>query len=510
MSSLKGFAAFVLENHLEEYVSENIGCMNTMQVPIMKHLSKLQDEQLREMFRQRGAAFLAGLRDGTAVEITAATMRQWETDTLPNVPKRSVSASDLVLAYACQKFALYKLILLYSTDPYVNMQLVRELEEYYSTAQNMAFQVLLRIQKETESELEKKNELLEEAQSIAHLGSWEYDPVSQKVSLSNEMYRIYGIEPVGKQVNADLLLGFFPQDRAAEYVEAWEALLSTGKPFRMESTIIRNGGEKRMLQAQAYPVFDKEGRLVSVHGTTQDITDIKKAEMEREISRQKDEFMSIASHELKTPLTSVKAYIDLMDEILKHNDNAPPALQRYVHKAKDNILKLHSLIADLLDISKINAGKLMLTPVTFNFGEVLKDCIETIGHLSPGFNISVHGNSDINVYADRHRIEQVVMNYLTNAVKYSPKSDKVEVSVATENKYLKVAVRDFGIGIPFEKQEKIFERFYRVNDDVHTFQGLGIGLYISAQIIHRHKGKVWVESEEGKGSTFYFTLPLEN
>lgn len=183
---------------------------------------------------------------------------------------------------------------------------------------------------------------------------------------------------------------------------------------------------------------------------------------------------------------------------------------KYIHKADEGIEKLQVLISELLDVSRIQAGKLELNITEFNFDELVDSCIESIGHISEFHNVQKHGNAAVMVKGDRNRIEQVLMNYLTNAAKYSPKSDKIIVNVTCINNEIQVGVTDFGIGITKEKQGRIFERFYRVEDKNHSFPGLGIGLYISAEIVKRHNGRVWVESEEGKGSTFYFTLPVKN
>jgi len=113
------------------------------------------------------------------------------------------------------------------------------------------------------------------------------------------------------------------------------------------------------------------------------------------------------------------------------------------------------------------------------------------------------------VFGDRFRVYQVITNLLTNAVKYSPKKDKIIIDAKKVGKEALVSVKDFGIGIPKDKQEKIFEKLYQVTEpDVKTFPGLGMGLYISNEIVKRHNGKMWVKSQKGKGSTFYFTLPL--
>ena len=508
MKSLKTFAAYVLDECLKEYVTAYMGCMETSDVPILKAVAHLTREQLDEVAKQAATKFLTSLRDGTALQVAAEGLRAWEANDLPTVRKGTkIHPSDLILLYACQKFSLYKLLPAFAPDSVDSMAITTELEQYYTTIQSNAVQLLFKLQQRAEQEVAHKNLLLEEAQALARIGSWEWDNKREIVTWSNEMYRIFGMEPQEKPITPELFMSFLLEHQTETFAEVWRDKMLHGVPFEHEFTIVKSDGNRRTLQAQSYPIYE-DGQLIRVHGTIQDVTELREAEMEREVSRQKDEFMGIASHELKTPLTSVKAYIELMGQVIKDNPNEQPQLLKYVDKAKDNILKLHSLIADLLDVSKIHAGKLQLNIVPVNFNELLKDCIETISHISPHHKIHAHGNANVIVHADKHRIEQVLMNYLTNAVKYSPKYNQVVVNVTSNEKEIQVAVTDFGIGIPKDKQSKVFQRFYRVNDDKYSFMGLGIGLYISSEIIKRHNGRVWLESEEGKGSTFYFSLPL--
>lgn len=249
------------------------------------------------------------------------------------------------------------------------------------------------------------------------------------------------------------------------------------------------------------PVF--EGNLIKNWvGTFTDIDDQKKVEKE------KDEFLSIASHELKTPLTSIKAYTQLLERKLKLNNENSELL--YVEKTLDQIEKLNSLITDLLDVSKIENGKLKINKKPENLESVLQSAIETILHTS-GNNVKIerHGvKPDFLIPFDKIRIEQVLINFLSNAIKYSPDNNQIFVTTFADEKEVRISVTDFGIGIPDFKQEYVFQKFYRVEESSLQFQGMGIGLYICSEIIKQHHGTIGVSSEPGEGSTFYFTLPL--
>ena len=220
--------------------------------------------------------------------------------------------------------------------------------------------------------------------------------------------------------------------------------------------------------------------------------------------KQKDEFISIASHEMKTPLTTAKGYTELL--LLSLSNENQSIL--YATKANHAIDRLQDLVTELLDVSKIQNGQLNYNVTAFDLNKMVGETIENIQHSTKNHSIQKAGSCSKQITADRNRLQQVLINLLTNAVKYSPKADKVLVKIEEKEGMIQVSVQDFGIGIPSKHLNKIFDKYYRVEEHASNFQGLGIGLYISHNIIERHNGELWVESEYEKGSTFYFTLPL--
>ena len=223
----------------------------------------------------------------------------------------------------------------------------------------------------------------------------------------------------------------------------------------------------------------------------------------KENQQRKDEFISIVSHELKTPLTSVKGYLELMGSMEERTPN-----KQFVQKGLENVKKLETLIRDLLDVSKIQSGQLRLNMKEFCIDDLVEETVDAIQMLSVSHQIiwENHLTNEM-IVADRHRIEQVLTNLLSNAIKYSPGENRVMVYSKKTDSELVIKIRDFGIGVPAEERLNIFERFYRSKDMSTTIVGFGLGLYICRDIITRHHGKIWVEGEE-KGSAFYFTLPL--
>jgi two-component system sensor histidine kinase/response regulator len=250
-----------------------------------------------------------------------------------------------------------------------------------------------------------------------------------------------------------------------------------------------------------YRIYEQSRKLIEIQKEL-----LNEIEFRKQAERKKDEFISIASHELKTPLTSVKGYMQLLERNLERGDIA--TVKRHLDKAQIQMEKLNDLIADLLDISKIESGKLKFNKKFFDVNVLLDSVIEIIHQSNPEFKILKMGTVEKEIYADEARIEQVVINFLTNAIKYSPGTTEVHINLEGLGESIYLGVRDFGIGIDKEMQKHVFDKFYRVEETAIRFQGLGIGLYISAEIIRRHSGEIGVKSQSGEGSEFYFKIPV--
>jgi PAS domain S-box-containing protein len=223
------------------------------------------------------------------------------------------------------------------------------------------------------------------------------------------------------------------------------------------------------------------------------------------LSAKKDEFIALASHELKTPLTSIKGYLQISSRSEKDKVG-----HMFIQKALSQVEKLNTLVTDLLDSSKIVAGKLQFNFETFDIQKLIIDVIETYQYANTTHQlIYTQMEDEFIVEADKQRIEQVMINLLSNAIKYSPKADKVYVSITMENGLVKVMIRDEGIGLNITQKNKIFTRFYRAEGPTNI-SGLGLGLYLTKEIIDRHNGSIDVNTELEKGTEFYFTLPLKN
>ena len=289
-------------------------------------------------------------------------------------------------------------------------------------------------------------------------------------------------------------------DDSIPTAKAWTEAITNQTPFQFEYRIKRaSDGQYRWHLGKGEPFRDEAGNLVAWFGTSTDIEDQKK-EIEK-----KDEFIGVASHELKTPLTSLKGYVQLIGQT-----DLPEPVKLYIDKANSSLNKLQHLINDLLDVSKIKAGRLKFDRTIFDLGELVKQCSESCRYIYPTYKITEELENNIMVNGNEERLEQVLMNLINNAVKYSIENKEIIVRVEKDDNTATVSIVDFGIGLSSEDQAKIFDRFFRVENNEVYIPGLGMGLYISSGIIKEHDGTLSVKSKIREGSVFSFTLPLAN
>jgi len=397
--------------------------------------------------------------------------------------------------------------------------------------EGMALSIILTdlsIQKENEKQLQLKNQQLEEAKLAAYKMNEELENIVEErtkdLLVSREYFKFladnipviiwtatidgkldyvnrrwveytgYDVEQ-SKTKQGELLHA----DDLERSTKEWQTAIREKRKYEDEFRLKRTtDGTYRWHHSQAIPFKDEDGNITAWIGTNIDIDDQKK-ELEK-----KDEFIGVASHELKTPLTSLKGYIQLME----FQENLSDAAKIYVTKATSSVNKLQHLIDELLDASKIKAGKLKFQKFEFNLTELVSLCVENCTYMYPAYRIKKELQEDIMVYGNDERIEQVLMNLINNAVKYSPNKKEITIRAEKNEDSAIVSVIDFGIGMVNSDQELVFERFYRANESGSTMPGLGMGLYISSGIIKEHDGEINVKSKLNEGSIFSFSLPL--
>ena len=315
-------------------------------------------------------------------------------------------------------------------------------------------------------------------------------------------------EVIGKHLS--ILL---PPERFYELAEMRAKVELSGALRDIEVRGKRKDGVIIYLSLSISPIRDLEGSIVGFLRVAKDITEKKRYERRlKELDKMKSDFVSNVSHELRTPLTSIKGSVDNMLDGLTGPLNEKQF--RYLNRIKSNTDRLSRLINDLLDLSRIEAGRVEVRPTSLPLTALADEVAEQLKPLAAEKLIRIEVPSPdptVTVWADRDKITQVLLNLIGNAVKFTPQDGKVTVAIENNgNDYVQISVADTGPGIFPEEANKIFSKFYQIaNIDKQKPQGSGLGLAISKALVEMHGGKIWVESEGGRGSTFYFTLPAQ-
>jgi PAS domain S-box-containing protein len=323
---------------------------------------------------------------------------------------------------------------------------------------------------------------------------------------AEKMFGYTEAEAIGQHISL-----IIPTDRLNEEAFIIGEVSKGNKVDHFQTLRRAKSGELIPISLSVSPVVDDNGKVIGASKIARDISAEQASQQEiaklyeqlKDLNAKKDEFIALASHELKTPLSSINGYLQILGQRVTDEKN-----QMFVQKARQQITKVSSLVNDLLDVSKIEAGKLHFASNHFNIREVIGDAVDLISHANNNYQIAIHSSvSECIIKGDSHRIEQVIINLLTNAIRYAPGSNQIEVYLSREGNEVKIGVKDFGVGIAPEKLKHIFSRYYRVDDSNAQVSGLGIGLYLCYEIVTRHNGKIWAESEPKIGSKFWFTLP---
>jgi len=364
------------------------------------------------------------------------------------------------------------------------------------------YEQLVREEKETarlyQSVLEKSNEL----EAILR-------GIGDGVIVIDPQLRLMMMNPVAAKI-FDVVKAPQPGVRLPEIVSneallglAQETLADTGAPLIREITLERSGAQTATYQALASPV---KGAQDQVHGVVMVLRDITS---QKEIERMKSNFLSVVSHELRTPLHSIKGFVDI---ILMGKTGQINELQRdFLTTVKESTISLQRLINDLLEFSRMEAGRVKLMPQMISVYDIAEKVVEQLTPLAQESRLTLINEVPEAIpfiEADPMRIEQVLTNLVSNAIKFTPAGGSIWVLAEDAGDQVHVAVKDTGIGIPEEEQDKIFQRFYQVDSSVtRAYRGAGLGLTICKFIVEYHHGRIWVESKVNVGSTFHFTLP---
>jgi two-component system CheB/CheR fusion protein len=380
-----------------------------------------------------------------------------------------------------------------SNTPILNAE--GEIEYILNTVVDISGEV-----KAKEAAIESENRLLLAAEATG-LAIWDLSIPQTEFNFSSQLLAIFGHPPDAAVSLSSIRSQVHPDDMQNTVFESYEKAIATGQ-YAYEARIFWPDHSMHWIRVKGVMLYNDKKEPYRMLGTIIDITESKRDDI------RKNDFIAMASHELKTPLTSLKAYIQLLETKLSADND--PFIQTALSKSINQVNKMAALVHSFLDLSRIEPGKLQLKRTVFDINKLVEDCINESRVISGTHALVFKPKGVYNVNADREKIGQVVANLISNAIKYSPKGSTVTItSQAAENDCVEVAVTDLGVGIKPKDHEKIFQRFYRVDDeDKKHISGFGIGLYLTSEIIQRHKGKIWVKSAPEQGSSFIFSLPM--
>jgi PAS domain S-box-containing protein len=318
-------------------------------------------------------------------------------------------------------------------------------------------------------------------------------------SWNDSAERMFGYK--ADEIIGETIYKLIPPDRREEEPRILARLKSGERVEHFETKRLRKDGRLIDVSLSISPVKDPQGNIIGLSKIARDITERKLDEV------RKNDFIGMASHELKTPLTSLSAIMQVTQSKLKNSDDA--FLAGAMEKANLQVKRMTGMINGFLNISRLESGKLFVEKDIFDINELLREVYDETNLVVSTHKVMLLQLGEIKVNADRDKINSVISNFVSNAIKYSPKGKLIEIASQISGNTVIVHVKDEGMGIKPQHLAHIFDRYYRVETE-HTrhISGFGIGLYLSAEIIERHDGKIWAESESGKGSTFYFSLPL--
>lgn len=361
------------------------------------------------------------------------------------------------------------------------------------------------------AEMRLANERMNSSLQSAGIGTWNFDATTNHITLDQLAKDLYGIEGLNTLPYEQTLKNIHPDDVRDVYHGVVNCIEDTDNcDCDIRFRVLNADNETRWLQCTGKAEFNEDKTVQRFAGIVRNITkEVAGIEAQRKLQLQKDNFLSIASHELKTPVTSIKAYAQLLEKMLKREGDTQKA--DMVARLTGQVTRLTTLLDDLLDVSKITNDRLNFKRDYHVFNDIITDNVNDIDDQASTHEIEMQLGFMGSIYCDRTRISQVIKNLVSNAVKYSPENDRIVITTGQRGTDLFVSVQDFGIGISEENKSRVFEQFYRVsNAEAYSYQGMGLGLFIAAEIIRQEGGKIWVESEECNGSTFCFSLPLIN
>jgi PAS domain S-box-containing protein len=506
MKNLKTFSAYLKDEKLLAFTKESIDLLKTMDIPLLKLFKNISEEQLLQMSLVNNELFFSSIVDDTALKNAADSLVRWDEDKIPGISRNDIQPTDLVLIYALQKKVMLNHLPAYADTVAEATHIISELEDYYTIVQSGAVNLLFKIQKETETMLreseDRYGDLFESTNDLIHIVD-----TDRKIKYLNNSW-LSGLGYTKEEALHMPIRQFIQPASLNAYNLAEQKAIAGRTTEPIEAIFVTKSGEELILEGSISCKFSAES-LVYTSGIFKNVTRRKEMETElnnkaTELTRSNNEleqFAYVASHDLQEPLRMINSYIQLLAS--RYKDHLDQDANDFINFAVDGSNRMRTLIQSLLEYSRVNRIK----PFEWvNAGDILQDVLTDLENTLLETGVQIHYGQLPVIFADSVLIGQLLQNLISNAIKFrNTSSPEIHISGEKKDNHFLFSVRDNGIGIQKPYFDKIFVIFQRLNG-MEKYPGTGIGLAICKKIVERHGGNIWVESEYGKGSVFYFTL----
>lgn len=539
---LPAYAKYLLENKLHEYAVEQLRLARAIDFPLLRFFTTFTDEQLLELSKADLPKFFQFLIENRAADQILDGLHQWKNNMLPLIDKEQVVAEDITLSVFLRKAMFTHYLPDYTSDLQLCLNIIREMDEFNTANELASFKMFSNIQHEKIeqgiAQLQESDKLYKQSQALTHIGNWTWTIADNKVKWSDELYRIYGLQPQAEEITFERFLSLVHPDDRQGRIEQIQESVKTHKAPNYTMRIVTDSGELKILQGKN-EVLVENGEAVKIAGTCQDITHeywlSKQLENERnsldeanqileqknrELERSNKELTSfsyVASHDLQEPLRKIKTFNSLI--IQREGASLPDNVKELLAKVDVSVSRMQTLIRDLLSFSRAHSDLHKFE--TADLQQIVNDVYATF---SDNATVSVKVNAENlpKVSAIPFQLTQLFSNLISNSVKYAKGSaanititankvagKQVDIQGANpKESYYHIAIADDGIGFNPEYTDKIFEIFQRLHNR-DEYSGTGIGLAICKRIVQNHNGFISADSKEGEGATFNIYLPVQ-
>ncbi len=505
---------YVREEHLEENVIAELKLVDTKAISLTKLFEHLTADQLKKMTVLAIGQFLTSFEKGAAYEEASESLRKWDADEIPGVPKDSIDPADLVLGYYVQKVSLLNFLPLFTSDPYEIIHIVAELEDYYTQVQANSIQLLFRLQKEAEANARLRVNQLNEAQKLAMIGSYDWEIGTQNTTCSPEMYRIFGLDVKDKTITlAGLSVHYHDEDRDRVNA-AIKTAMDTLTLYDCEYRLKEPDGKVKFVHSKGKIIIGSDEKPFRLVGTIQDVTAQKKSQENliqktKELKRSNDDlqrFASVSSHDLKEPLRKIQTFADLLAE--EYKGSANEETKSYTDRILTSCVRMERAIDDLLLYSRMGIQQEPFVKV---------DLKKLINEISDDYEVTIkqkHAKIVVEnlpeIFAAPSEMRQLFQNLISNALKFNKPNTPpiIRISSKLEENKNEISIKDNGMGFDEKYTSQIFEVFQRLHSK-DQYEGSGIGLSICKKIVEKYQGKITVESKLNEGTIFIITLPIK-